>query len=266
MLTYPTIDPIALQLGPLKVHWYGLMYLFAFAAAWLLGRYRAKHANGVWQKDEVDDLIFYTAVGAVIGGRIGYMLFYDFGTLITQPLQLFAIWRGGMSFHGGMLGVFAAFIIFAYRFKKPIFTVTDFFAPLVPLGLGFGRIGNFLNGELWGRVTDVPWGMVFPHVDALVRHPSQLYQCFGEGVLLFTVLWLYSAKLRPPMAVSGVFLVGYGVIRFTLEFFRQPDPQLGFVVFEWLTMGQLLSVPMVVAGVWMLVLAYRGRLSNATIS
>jgi len=259
MLHYPTINPVAFSLGPISVHWYGLMYLIAFGLAWLLGQYRAKQCNNSWTSEQVNDLIFYCALGAVIGGRIGYMLFYQFSELIQSPLMLFRVWEGGMSFHGGLLGVVAAAILFAHKFNKTFFMVADFLAPLAPLGLFFGRIGNFINGELWGRVTTMPWGVLFPYAGSLPRHATQIYEALGEGILLFLIVWIFSAKPRPPMAVCGVFLAGYGIVRFGIEFFREPDIQLGFIAFDWLTMGQLLSVPMIIIGFGMLFFAYSRR-------
>ncbi len=258
MLIYPDIDPIALELGPIKVHWYGLMYLLGFAQAWWLGRLRARKPGSGWREEEVGDIIFYSALGVILGGRLGYMLFYNFPMLLDNPLSLFKIWEGGMSFHGGLLGVILAMWLFGRRQGKTFFQITDFIAPLVPLAYFAGRIGNFINGELWGRVTDVPWAMVFPHVDNLPRHPSMLYQAVLEGLVVFVLLWRYSARPRPPMAVSAMFLLLFGSFRIFNEFFRQPDAQLGFIAFDWLTMGQLLSLPMVVAGGIMLWLAYRG--------
>lgn len=250
MLNYPEFNPIAISVGPLNVHWYGLMYLLAFAVAWLLGQYRAKKANyQYWTSEEVSDLIFYGALGAVLGGRIGYMLFYKWSSLLAAPWTIFFVWEGGMSFHGGVLGVLVAVLCLMKKTKKSFAQIADFVVPLVPLGLGFGRLGNFINGELWGRVTEVPWGMVFPYAGMLPRHPTQLYEALGEGVLLFIVIWIYSSKPRPPLAVSALFLMGYGVIRFSIEFFREPDAHLGFVAFGWLTQGQLLSIPMVLIGV-----------------
>lgn len=248
MLTYPQFDPVAISIGPLQIHWYGLMYLAGFLSAWGLAKLRAKRYQLPWSGTDIADLIFYAAMGVIIGGRVGYMLFYAFDQLIHSPLSLFKVWDGGMSFHGGLLGVIGALFIFAKRFKKTFWQVTDFAAPLVPIGLALGRIGNFINGELWGRVTDVPWAMVFPHVDGNPRHPSQLYELAFEGVILFSVMWWYAAKPRKPGQVSAVFLILYGVFRFFVEFFRQPDPQLGFIAFNWLTMGQLLCVPMIVLG------------------
>lgn len=252
MLTYPTINPIAFNLGPLAVHWYGLMYLLGFLLAWLLARYRIAYNKTLnWTKEQVADLIFYTALGLIIGARIGYMVFYDFPTLIAAPLTLFKIWQGGMSFHGGLLGGLLALFLFARRSKKPYLAVLDFIAPLIPLGLAFGRIGNFINGELWGKPTSLPWGMVFPTGGPFARHPSQLYEFFFEGIILFIILWCYSSKPRPTGAVSGIFLMGYALSRIFVEFFRQPDIQLGYLAFGWLTMGQLLSLPMLLIGFYL---------------
>jgi phosphatidylglycerol:prolipoprotein diacylglycerol transferase len=262
MLHHPNIDPVAIQLGPLAVRWYGLMYLLGFAVAWWLGRYRARRPGSDWQPHEVGDLIFYGAMGAVLGGRLGYVLFYQPGYYLSHPLAIVQAWEGGMSFHGGLLGVLVACWLYGRKTRRGFFAVTDFVAPLVPTGLLAGRLGNFLNGELWGRVTDVPWAMVFAGAGPLPRHPSQLYQAALEGALLFVIVWLYSARPRPVMAVSGVFLIGYGVLRFIGEFARQPDAFLGFVAFDWLTMGQLLCLPMLLAGAVLLVLAgRRGRVA-----
>lgn len=257
MLTYPQIDPVALQLGPLKIHWYGLMYLGGFVAAWWLANRRAVQPGSGWNKQQVSDLIFFCALGVVLGGRLGYVLFYNFDRFLVEPLWLFAVWEGGMAFHGGLLGVIVASAWFARKYRKGFFGVVDFVAPLVPIGLGLGRLGNFIGGELWGRATDLPWGMVFPRADALARHPSQLYQFALEGVLLFCLLWWFSSRPRPAMAVSGLFLAAYGSFRFLVEFARQPDAHLGFIAFDWLTMGQLLSLPMVAAGCGLILMAYR---------
>lgn len=248
MLTYPQIDPVAFAIGPLSVHWYGLMYLLGFALAWVLARWRVKHYRLDWTNEQVGDLIFYAAIGVILGGRIGYMVFYGWAQLVANPLSFFKLWEGGMSFHGGLIGVGIALIVFARRFKKPFWEVADFIAPLVPLGLAAGRAGNFINGELWGRVTDVPWAMIFPNSDGLPRHPSQLYELFLEGILLFLWIWIYARKKRPAGCVSAVFLIGYALCRIIAECFRQPDIQLGFLAFNWLTMGQLLSIPMLVIG------------------
>jgi len=259
MLTYPQIDPVALHLGPLKIHWYGLMYLGGFAAAWWLANRRAVRPDSAWNREQVSDLIFFCALGVVLGGRVGYVLFYNFERFLAEPLWLFAVWEGGMSFHGGLLGVCTAMLWFSRKYQKGFFGVADFVAPLVPIGLGLGRLGNFIGGELWGRATDLPWGMVFPRADLLPRHPSQLYQFAMEGVLLFALLWWFSRHPRPAGAISGLFLVGYGGVRFVVEFVRQPDPQLGFIAFNWLTMGQLLSLPMIIGGGRLIGWAYAGR-------
>jgi phosphatidylglycerol:prolipoprotein diacylglycerol transferase len=259
MLHYPHFNSVAFSIGPLQVHWYGLMYLLAFLAAWLLGNYRAKKPGSGWTEEQVSDFIFYGALGVIIGGRVGYMLFYDLSSLLADPLDLFKVWQGGMSFHGGCLGVIIAIIWFARKTHKGVFDVGDFVAPLVPIGLALGRVGNFINGELWGRVTTVPWGMVYPQAGPQPRHPSEVYEFLMEGVLLFTIIWVFSSKPRPRMAVSGLFLLCYGIFRIIGECFRQPDAQLGFIAFDWLTMGQLLSLPMVVIGIVLLSMAYRKR-------
>ncbi len=260
MLTYPDIDPVALQLGPIKIHWYGIMYLVGFASAWWLARWRARRADSGWQEVEVGDLIFYAALGVVLGGRVGYILFYDFGSFLTNPLMIFKVWEGGMSFHGGLLGVIVAMALYARRTARGFFQVADFVAPLVPIGLGAGRLGNFINGELWGRVSEAPWAMVFPSGGPLPRHPSQLYEMLLEGGVLFVMLWFYSRQPRPTMAVSGLFLLGYGVFRFAVELVREPDAHLGYLAFGWLTMGQVLSTPLVVLGAVLMWLAYRKRM------
>jgi phosphatidylglycerol:prolipoprotein diacylglycerol transferase len=260
ILFYPNINPVIFSVGVLKIHWYAVMYLAGFFFAWLLANYRVKKYHLNWTSEQISDLIFYAAIGVILGGRIGYMLFYDTATWLERPLDLFKIWQGGMSFHGGFLGVFVALWFFARKAKKPFWELTDFMAPLVPIGLAFGRIGNFINGELWGRPTDIPnWGMIFPYVDMQPRHPSQLYECFFEGLLLFIIMWLYTSKPRPCKAASGVFLMGYGVFRFFLEFLREPDVGIGYLWHGWLTMGQLLSIPMVLVGLLLLILAYRGE-------
>jgi phosphatidylglycerol---prolipoprotein diacylglyceryl transferase len=259
MLTYPNIDPIALSLGPLKIHWYGLMYLVAFGAAWWLGTRRAKQANSGWNAEQISDVIFYGAMGTVLGGRIGYTLFYGFSNFLGDPLSILRIWEGGMSFHGGMIGVAVAMWLFARKSKKGFFEITDFIVPLVPFGIGAVRFANFINSELWGRVTSSQWGMVFPNGGPLPRHPSQLYEMFLEGIVLFFIVWFYSAKPRPRMAVSGLFALGYGSFRFIVEFFRQPDAHMGFVAFGWLSQGQLLSTPLIVLGLVLLTLAYRKK-------
>lgn len=247
MINYPAINPIAVSLGPLKIYWYGIMYLIGFFAAWVLAQYRARQ-NVILTKNQATDLIFYCALGVVLGGRVGYILFYNFSGFVQHPLSLFKIWQGGMSFHGGFLGVFLAIYLYARSIGQPVFKLTDFIVPLVPIGLGAGRIGNFINGELFGKITNLPWAMIFPNGGPFPRHPSQLYEFFLEGILLFVILWTYSEKPRAVGKVSGVFLIFYGAFRFFAEFFRQPDPQIGFIAWNWLTMGQLLSIPMILLG------------------
>lgn len=272
MLTHPKIDPIVFSLGTWNipgigevspaVHWYGVMYLVGFTMGyWLLSR-RARKPNSGWTAEQVSDLIFYGALGVILGGRIGYILFYNFDAWINDLSILFKVWQGGMSFHGGFLGVVFAVWLFARKYQKNMWDILDFGTPIVPIGLGAGRIGNFINGELVGRTTDVPWAMVFPHVDNLPRHASQLYQASLEGVALFCILWFFSTKPRPRYAVSGLFALFYGIFRFSVEFVRQPDAQLGFVALDWMTMGQLLSVPLIVVGGVLLYLAY-GRKKTA---
>lgn len=259
MLQYPIIDPVAFHVGPVLVHWYGLSYLVSFLLAWGLATYRANQPSSGWRDQEVSDLIFYSALGVVLGGRLGYMLFYNVSTLVIDPLSLFKVWDGGMSFHGGMLGVGIATWLFARRYQRPWIQVIDFVAPLVPLGLACGRLGNFVNGELWGRVSQVPWAMVFPSGGPAARHPSQLYEFFFEGIVLFIILWTYSRRPRPPFAVTAMFLLWYGLFRFCLEFLREPDAPLGFVAFHWLTMGQLLSFPMILVGLVVLIRTNRNK-------
>ena len=257
MLAHPEFDPVAFALGPVKVHWYGLMYLIAFALGWWLGRVRARDAWRGWSRDDVGDVLFYGALGAVAGGRLGYMFFYDFDRLLADPLSLFMVWRGGMSFHGGLLGVIVAMWWFARSRGRGFFEVADFIAPLVPPGLAAGRLGNFINGRLWGSPSDLPWAMVFPDplAGAVPRHPSQLYEALLEGVVLFLVLWWFTRRPRPAMAASSVFLIGYGVARTLVEFVRVPDAHLGYVSFGWVTMGQVLTLPMIAAGIVLAVMA-----------
>jgi phosphatidylglycerol:prolipoprotein diacylglycerol transferase len=275
-MMYPDFDPVALQLGPLALRWYGLMYLLGFLAAWWLGRRRASRPGAVVGKREMDDLLFYGALGVILGGRIGYVLFYDFAGWLDDPLRLLRLWEGGMSFHGGFLGVLIAMAWYARRSATPFFALTDFIAPLVPLGLLAGRVGNFINGELWGGPSGLPWAMRLSCADHPVLchqslqlppgtlvtpplHPSQLYQAGLEGLALFVLLWWFSARPRPRMAVSGLFLVGYGLARFLVEFVRLPDAHIGYLAQGWVTMGQLLSAPMIAAGAVLLFLAYRRR-------
>ncbi len=262
MLIYPDIDPVAIALGPLKIHWYGLMYLVGIGGAWLLARRRLARFDASWSSDTLSDLVFWAACGVVLGGRFGYVIFYNFEQFLADPLWLLRIWEGGMSFHGGFLGVLLAMWLFARKTGKRFFEIMDFVAPLVPVGLGAGRIGNFINAELWGKPTDLPWGMLFPQwsdPEQLARHPSQLYQFALEGVALFLILWLYSSKPRPTMAVSGLFAISYGLFRILAEFVRVPDAQLGYLAFGWLTMGQVLSLPMVALGVGLMIAAYRRK-------
>ncbi len=275
MLTYPAIDPIAIRLGPLAVHWYGLMYLLAFALFYFLALRRVRHESLAsvtqptpWGREAVDDVMFWAVLGVVLGGRLGYCLFYQPGYYVTHPLQVLAVWKGGMSFHGGMLGVMAALWIWARRRRRPWLQVMDVAAPCVPLGLAAGRIGNFINGELWGRVasSNVPWAMVFPGAQLAdgsnpPRHPSQLYQCALEGVVLFVLLWLYARAPRRTGQVGGAFLLGYGVLRFVVEFFREPDAYLGLLALG-MSMGQWLCVPMILAGAALMFFAARGAFEN----
>ncbi len=260
MLVHPQIDPVAIHLGPLAVHWYGLMYVAAFVAFILLGRVRMRQQPQThWTPRELDDLLLWGVLGVVLGGRLGQVLFYDPGYYLDNPVEIFAVWKGGMSFHGGLLGVLLALSWHARSHRRRFLEVGDFVAPLVPLGLAFGRVGNFINGELWGRVADpaLPWAMVFPRVDDLPRHPSQLYQAGLEGLALFVLLWLYSAKPRPVGAVSGAFLVGYGVFRFVAEYFRTPDHGIFGQLTLGISMGQWLSLPMILLGVWLWTRALR---------
>jgi phosphatidylglycerol:prolipoprotein diacylglycerol transferase len=259
MLVHPQFDPVAIAIGPLAVHWYGLMYVAAFAAFILLGRYRIhSQPQTGWNVQELDDLLFWGVLGVVLGGRLGQILFYEPGYYFSNPTEILAVWKGGMSFHGGLIGVLLALWAFGRKTDRSFLQVGDFVGPLVPLGLMFGRIGNFINGELWGRAADpsLPWAMIFPRVDDLPRHPSQLYQAGLEGLLLFLILWWYSAKPRPTGAVSGAFMAGYGSFRFIGEFFRSPDDGI-FGVSYSTSMGQWLSLPMILIGAWLLWRAHR---------
>lgn len=269
MLQYPDINPIAftllkdpiqvgsLTLGPFTVHWYGIMYLLAFLSAWLVAVYRTRVPGSPVTKVQVENLITYGAFGVILGGRCGYVLFYNFDKWLSDPLWLLRVWEGGMSFHGGLIGVIVAMFIYSHRINRPFLGVMDFVAPIVPLGLGFGRLGNFIGQELWGRVSDVPWAMVFPKAmdpAGVARHPSQLYQALLEGLVLFVIVFWFSARPRPRCAVSGVFLIGYSLFRFGVEFVREPDQ--GVALIGGMTRGQLLCVPMFVLGVALLVYAY----------
>jgi len=254
MFVYPHPDPVAFSLGPIHVRWYGLMYLIGFLGAWWLARRRAARAGSTWTPADIDDFIFYCAVGVILGGRVGWMLFYGTERIFADPLSVLRIWEGGMSFHGGLAGVLVALAVFANRREKEIADVFDFAAPLPAIGFGAGRLGNFINGELWGKPTDVPWAVV---VDGVALHASQLYEAILEGLVLFVILWWFTLKPRPRLAPSGLFLVCYGVFRFAIEFVRVPDENRGYLLFDWVTMGQILSLPMIIAGLWMLAVAYR---------
>ena len=257
MFVHPQFDPIAISIGPLAVRWYGLMYLVAFILFVVLGRAHARRRPELgWTPQQIDDLLFYGVLGVILGGRLGYVLFYKPAYYLAHPAEILAVWQGGMAFHGGFLGVLVAMWLFGRRTNRPWLAVTDFIAPLVPLGLAAGRMGNFINGELVGRVTDVPWAMVFPQVDGLARHPSQLYQFALEGVVLFIILNLFWRKNPPRGAISGMFLLFYGLFRFLVEFVRQPDSQLG-LYFQEISMGQILSTPMIIAGALMIWVAYK---------
>ncbi|MDR0997371.1 MAG: prolipoprotein diacylglyceryl transferase [Zoogloeaceae bacterium] len=267
MLAYPDFDPVAFHVLGFPVHWYGLMYLFAFIQFLLLGRWRIRQAGvaAPLSSEQLDDLLFFGVLGVIVGGRLGEVLFYAPGFYFSHPGQIIAVWKGGMSFHGGFLGVLIATLWWARRHRIAFWTLMDFTAPLTPLGLMAGRIGNFINGELWGRVAspDLPWAMIFPRADNLPRHPSQLYHALLEGLLLFVVLWLFSKKPRPAGAVSGLFLIGYGLCRFTVEFFREPDSGI-FGLSYTVSMGQWLSLPMILVGIGLLVWAYKKKADQKT--
>ena len=259
MFIFPEIDPVIFALGPLKIRWYGLMYVLAFLFAWWLAKRRSQRADTPVSPQQVDDLIFNGMLGVIIGGRVGYCLVYGWQDLISDPLYLFKITQGGMSFHGGLAGVMIAMWLFGRKLGKTMWQITDFVAPIVPLGLGFGRIGNFINGELWGKATDVPWGVLYR---GQTLHPSQLYEALLEGFALFVILWIYSSRPRPYLAVSGMFLLLYGIFRFFIEFYRVPDAHLEYLALGWVTMGQILSVPMIIIGGAMLLMAYRSHASK----
>ena len=257
MLTYPAINPIVFEFGPFKIRWYGISYVAGILLAWWLLRLRAARYH--LTHDQVADLVFYATVGIIVGGRLGSVLFYNLSYYLHHPLEIIMINHGGMSFHGGLIGSMIAVWYFGRKNNKGFFVLIDFVAPVVPVGLFFGRIANFINGELWGAPSNLPWAMVFPHPNAggIPRHPSQLYEALLEGVLLFIILWCYSAKPRPTMAVSGLFLLGYGTFRSLVEFVRVPDFNIGYLAFDWITMGQVLSLPMIVAGIILMILAYK---------
>lgn len=262
MFIHPNFNPVAASLGPIKIHWYGVMYLLGFTLAWFLGIYRTRKLDLPWNKDLIGDLIFYAALGIIIGGRLGYMLFYDFQEWLEHPLKLFQVWKGGMSFHGGLAGGLIGLMIFSKHTHKHYLDVTDFAAPLVPLGLAAGRFGNFINGELWGRPTDVAWAMIFPELDNIPRHPSQLYEFTLEGITLFIILFIYTSKIRARGRATALFLILYGLFRFIIEFFREPDVQIGYLFSKWCTMGQILTIPVVILGliIWCYQ-KYYGKLS-----
>ena len=257
---HPQFDPVAVHFTQnFGIHWYGLMYLLGFLAFLALGRYQIKHKTWFgWSKEMLDDALFYGALGVILGGRVGYILFYQLGSFLQHPLDIFKIWQGGMSFHGGFLGVLIAMVLFKRKYPQPWLKIMDFVAPLVPIGLGAGRLGNFINGELWGRATNSTYGMIFPQVDHVVRHPSQLYEFALEGIVLFCMLWWFSHKQRPIGAISALFLIGYGGFRFLVEFTRQPDENLGLLQLG-MSMGQWLSLPMLLLGVWMWFQARKSR-------
>ncbi len=255
MWEYPAMDPVALSLGSLQIHWYGLMYLLAFLGGWLYGNIRAKKIEP-WNSEMVSDLLFYVAMGVILGGRLGYILFYDLAAYLESPLLVFKVWQGGMSFHGGLLGVTLAMFLFARKTKQNLFQVADFVAPLIPIGLLTGRIGNFINGELWGKVTDSPLGMAVydPALQTVVhKYPTQLFEALLEGVVLFIILMIYARKPRPSGSVAALFLIGYGSFRFIVEFWREPDAHIGYLLWDWFTIGQLLSTPMIVIGLGVMI-------------
>ncbi|MCG3202699.1 MAG: Prolipoprotein diacylglyceryl transferase [Gammaproteobacteria bacterium] len=252
MLPFPNIDPVAFHIGPLAVRWYGISYLVGITLGWWLMRRRARAPDAGWTVAEVGDFIFYLALGAVLGGRIGYILFYNFDVYLRDPLAIFRVWQGGMSFHGGLIGLFIASGWWARKTRRGFLQVCDFVVPAGPPGLFFGRLANFINGELWGAPTQLPWGVVFPNGGPMPRHPSQLYEAALEGVVLFAMIWWYSGRPRPRGSVTGLFLIGYGAARSLVEFVREPDAQIGYLAGNWLTMGQVLSVPMIALGIWLM--------------
>jgi len=256
-MKYIVIDPVLFDLGFVKIYWYGVMYLLAFLVAYLLAKYRAKSSQK-WNAKQVDDLIFYGALGAVLGGRLGYLIFYNFTIFISNPLTFFNFQNGGMSFHGGFLGVLIAMLLFNKKSKFSFFETTDFIAPLVPLGLAFGRVGNYINGELWGKVTTSAFGIYAPDQSGqwAQRYPTQLFEAFLEGVVLFFILWFFSKKNQPVMATSALFLIFYGTFRFIIEFIRVPDSHIGYLALNWLTIGQLLSLPMILVGLYLIYKSY----------
>ena len=271
-MNYPVIDKVIVELGPLSIRWYGLMYVLGVAVFYLLGKWRVRRGLSTWQVQDIADLIFYGVVGVIVGGRVGFVAFYGMDAFLADPLWLVRIWEGGMSFHGGLIGVIGACWMFARKTRRGFLEITDFAAPLAPLGLGLGRLGNFINAELPGRVTELPLGVHFPcdsvreltmrcfgDYEAVARHVSSLYQAASDGIVLFLAVWLFAAKPRAAGRVSGMFLLVYGCVRFLTEFLREPDPGQGFVAFDWMTTGQLLSLPMVLLGVYFLAMPSRRR-------
>ena len=256
MLNYPEFDPIIFAIGPLAVRWYGLMYVLGFVAAWFLASRRAKESWSPIKPEQVDDLIFFAMVGVIVGGRLGYCIVYGWQIWLADPLYVFKITQGGMSFHGGLVGVMGAMWLYGRKLGKGMWQINDFIAPLVPIGLGTGRIGNFINGELWGKETTVPWSF---NINGQALHPSQLYEALLEGLALFVILWFFSRRQRPYLAVSGMFLLWYGVFRFFIEFYRVPDAEKGYLLFGWVTQGQVLTAPMIVGGLILLVMAYKNE-------
>lgn len=259
MLQYPQIDPVAIALGPIKIRWYGISYVVGILGAWWLLNRRGPTQSPPWNSEHVGDLVFYCALGLLLGGRLGEVLFYNPGYYLAQPLAILRIWEGGMSFHGGLIGGLGGALVYARSTGRRFFAVTDFLAPVVPVGLGCGRIANFINGELWGTASNLPWAMIFPDERAggIPRHPSQLYEALLEGLVLFALLWWYSSRPRPLMATTGLFFIGYGVARSAVEFVREPDRHIGYLAFGWVTLGQVLSLPMILAGGVLVWLAYR---------
>ena len=259
MIAYPNINPIAIDLGFVSIYWYGISYVAGILLAWILLRFRACKLQLSIDNEKISDLVFFAMLGIIVGGRLGSVIFYDFTYYLGHPLEIFYIHKGGMSFHGGLIGVIFAIWFFSYKNNIYFFKITDFITPVVPIGLGFGRIGNFINGELWGSPSNLPWAMIFPNPAAggIARHPSQLYEAFFEGLVLFIILWWFSRVPRPVKATSGLFLFFYGIFRFLIEFVRMPDQHIGYVAFNWLTMGQLLTIPMIIFGIIFLIKAYR---------